>query len=204
MRAAADEINSINIFEPIVRSHVQHLVEAVREIECSPFVDLVLLIPIGRRDDALVADPALDIDKTSFRYLSKYSIPETIAFLTPVHVRILMRDRDENVKSAAAFGRKRRIGDAGVLDIERRIITQNLSGFDFFYVLRVVFGNVDRVMRQIESAVDAEIEHEGRTREFLFRDLLVTPSAPAMVGNQPLHGTRKVAIDNDRIREIST
>ena len=48
MRAAADEINAIDILEAIVRAQVQHLVEAVREIEGRALVNLVFLIPIVR------------------------------------------------------------------------------------------------------------------------------------------------------------
>ncbi len=51
MRAAADKINAIDILEAVVRTKMQHLIEAVREIECRALVNFVFLIPIGRRDD---------------------------------------------------------------------------------------------------------------------------------------------------------
>ena len=50
MRAAADEINAIQILEAVVRAEVQHLVEAVREVERRALMNLVFVIPIGRRD----------------------------------------------------------------------------------------------------------------------------------------------------------
>src|ERR1700722_11361498 len=77
-----------------------------------------------------------------------------------------------------------------------------MTGFDICYVLRVVLGNVDGVMRQIESPVDAEIKHESRTGELLFRDFLVTPSTSEMVRHQAFHGARKVPIDDNRIPRI--
>ena len=43
MRAAADEINAIDVLEAVVRAEMQHLVEAVREIERRAVMNLVLL-----------------------------------------------------------------------------------------------------------------------------------------------------------------
>ena len=45
MRAAADEIDAIEILEAVVRTEVQHLVEAVREVEGRAVVNLVLSDP---------------------------------------------------------------------------------------------------------------------------------------------------------------
>ena len=61
MRAAADQINAIDILKTVVRPQVQHLVEAVREIERRAVVNLVARVPIGRRDHALETDALLDV-----------------------------------------------------------------------------------------------------------------------------------------------
>ena len=148
-----DQINALDILEAVVGPHVEHLVKAVRQIEGRPFMNLILLIPIGRRDHPLIADPAFQIDKTSLCDLSKYLIPESITFLAPVDIRILMRDRNKNVQGAAAFRRQSGIGYSSVLDVKRGVLTQDMPGFDFLYVLRIVFGNVDGVVRQIETSL---------------------------------------------------
>src|ERR1700722_4571517 len=72
MRAAADEINPVEILEAVVRPEMQHLVEAVREIERRPFMNFVLTIPIGRRDHALVADALFDINESCLAYLFQH------------------------------------------------------------------------------------------------------------------------------------
>ena len=48
MRAAADKINAIDILEAVVRAEVQHLVEAVREIEGRALMNLVFCDPNRR------------------------------------------------------------------------------------------------------------------------------------------------------------
>ena len=102
MRAAADEIHAVHILEAVVRPQVQHLVEAVREIEGRALVDLVFRVPIVRRDDALEADAALDIGEAGLLDLPQHLGAEALPLARPIDVRMLMRDRRENVERAAA------------------------------------------------------------------------------------------------------
>ena len=46
MRAAAHKVHAIEIFEAVARPQVQHLVQAVRQVEGRSAVDLILLIPV--------------------------------------------------------------------------------------------------------------------------------------------------------------
>ena len=72
MRAAADEVNAIDILEAVVRPEVQHLVEAVREIEGRALMDLIFRVPVVGRDDALEADAPLDIGEAGLRDLPQH------------------------------------------------------------------------------------------------------------------------------------
>ena len=56
MRAAADQIDIAQIFESIVRSHVQHLAEIVSEIECRAAIEPELIEPSLRSDHAFGHD----------------------------------------------------------------------------------------------------------------------------------------------------
>ena len=79
MRAATDKVNAVHILEAIMRPQVQHLIEGVREIEGRALVDLVFRVPIVRRDDALEANPPLDIFEPSLRDLLQHERAETLA-----------------------------------------------------------------------------------------------------------------------------
>src|SRR5208282_3693658 len=118
MRAAADEVDAIEIFEAAARAEVEHLAEVVREVEgCTP-VNLVLVFPIRRRDDALETDARFEIIEAELGELPVHQGAETIPFARPVHVRVLVRDRGENIKRALAGWSHRRVGDAWIFDIE--------------------------------------------------------------------------------------
>ena len=58
MRAAADKIHPIEILKAIARPQVQHLIQTVRQIEGRSAMNLILLIPVRRSDQALIADAA--------------------------------------------------------------------------------------------------------------------------------------------------
>ncbi len=72
--------------------------------------------------------------------------------------------------------------------------------FDLVEIARVVGGDVNVVVRQIELALDAEIHHEGRAGEFLARDFAVAPAAAQPVGNETLHGAGEIGVHHDRAR----
>ena len=60
-RTAADQIDGLEVFKPIMRPHVQHLRQVVGQIEGGATVDLVMLVPIGRRDHVLKTDAAFHV-----------------------------------------------------------------------------------------------------------------------------------------------
>src|SRR5690349_8470198 len=57
MRAAANQINTIDVLEAIMRTEVQHLVERMGEVEGGPPVDFIALVPICRSNNPLVTNP---------------------------------------------------------------------------------------------------------------------------------------------------
>ena len=151
MRAAPDEIDAVKILEAIARPQVQHLVEGVREVEGRAAVDLVLPIPIVRRDDPFEADASLDIGESRLRNLPQHQRAEALAFARPIDVRMLVRDRREHVERAHPARRERRVGDARILDVKGGILGEDVPVFDLVEVARVVGRDVDVVMRKIEA-----------------------------------------------------
>ena len=70
---------------------------------------------------------------------------------------------------------------------------------DVVEVLRVVLGDVDGVVRQVEFAFDAEIHHEGGAGILLLRELLVRPATAKVVGNKTFHRAGEIGVDHHRI-----
>ena len=56
MRAAADQVNALKVFKAVVRAQVQHLVEAVREIEGRAAINFVARVPVRGRYHALITN----------------------------------------------------------------------------------------------------------------------------------------------------
>ena len=56
MRAAADQIDPVEILEPVARAPVQHLPDIVRQVEGGAAEHLQILLPTQRRQDLLEAD----------------------------------------------------------------------------------------------------------------------------------------------------
>jgi len=59
--------------------------------------------------------------------------------------------------------RERGVGHAGVADIERDVLGQNLALKDVADVALVIAGKENRVVRQVINLVEAEIQHERGT-----------------------------------------
>ena len=70
---------------------------------------------------------------------------------------------------------------------------------DLVQIPRVVVGDMDGVMWQIERSLDAEIHHERRAGEFLARDLAIGPATAQAVGHEPLHGAGEVGVHDNRV-----
>ncbi len=81
MRAAADEVNPIDVFEAVVRAQMQHLVEAVGEVKRRPLVNLILRVPIVGSDDTLKTDPLLHILEAGLLNLAERLCAKTLTFL---------------------------------------------------------------------------------------------------------------------------
>src|ERR1700690_1647053 len=56
------------------------------------------------------------------------------------------------------------MGYAGVLNIETRILAENVPVLDVVQIFGVIGGNVDGVMGQVEFPLDVEIHHERGAR----------------------------------------
>ena len=128
---------------------MQHLLQAVREIERRALVNLVfrsqssgVTMRSKRMRHSTSVKPAFAICRSIFARKRSRS-------RRPIDIRMLVRDRREHVERAHPARRECRIGDARVLHVERRIVGENVLVLDLVEIARVVGGDVDVVMRQI-------------------------------------------------------
>ena len=63
--------------------------------------------------------------------LLQHQRAEFCLLLRPVDVRVLVRHRRKHVERAHARGRQSRISHGGVLDVERRVVREDVPIFDF-------------------------------------------------------------------------
>src|SRR5690606_17192002 len=139
---AADEVDAIEILEAVPRSEVEHLSECVRQVECRTLVDCVARLPVLRRDNLLESDPAIEVGYAQARQLVEKEGPERGLLAFPVDVRGPVGYRCKDVKSTHPPRGQCRVGDRGILNIERRIDREPFIPFDVVEVLDVVPGCV--------------------------------------------------------------
>ena len=131
------------ILEAVVRAEVQHLVEAVREVEGRAAMDLVVRVPVVGRDDALETDAPLDIREASLRDLRAACSRGSARARGTNRRSVLVRDGRKDVERAVAARGERRVGDARILHVEGRIVGEDVAVLDLVEVALVVGGDVD-------------------------------------------------------------
>src|SRR5947207_15629380 len=102
MRSAADEIHAIQFLEPIARTQMEHLIETMRKVERCATIDLVLVVPLDRRDDAFVENAFGRNFESGLFDLSHHERFVAIAFFGPIDIGMLMRDGSKNVQCGFA------------------------------------------------------------------------------------------------------
>ena len=162
MGATPDEVHPFKVFEAVVRTEVEHLAEIVGEIERRPAVDLVVILPVIRRDHLLKADPLPDAVDPHPLELVEGHLAVARGLAAPVDVGVAVGDRDQQVERTVAGGGEGGIGDAGVLHIHRRIRTEGMTRLDVGEVVAVVGRQIDGVMGHVILPLDPEVEHERR------------------------------------------
>src|SRR5262245_1172831 len=120
MRAAADQIDAIEILKAIPRPKMQQLSQVVCQAKGRPTIDLVAMLPVVRRHDPLVTDAPLHVPDADLLQLPQHPASESRFLLLPVDVGMLMGDGSQYVERAAAGRGQRRVSDAGVVRIEGR------------------------------------------------------------------------------------
>lgn len=101
--STADEVDTIEIFESIVWSQVQHLSQVMGEVEGSPAVDRVIITPLGGSDYFFVLDAAFEVTESDFFEPFQSQFPEGgCLFGVPRSGWTEMRNGDENIDSAFA------------------------------------------------------------------------------------------------------
>ena len=83
-------------------------------------MDLHAVFPSAGRQDFLEADALLDIGQADALQLLQDQRPEAGLLALPVDHAGAVGDRHQDVKRAVAGRGQRRVGDAGVLDVEAR------------------------------------------------------------------------------------
>ena len=187
--------NSVKFLEAVLRTQVQHLREAVREVEGRAAIDVQLAFPIRRRHHALETDALLDVGYPEFFELAQRHAAIPRPLLVPVHVRMLMRHRQQHIQRAVAGRRHGGVGAHRVLHIERRVFGQNVLPLDLVKVATIIFRNVNVVMREVvEFPLHAEIQHERRAGKILLRHLRVAPAAAQLVRHERRYRVGKIGV----------
>ena len=113
--------------------------------------------------------------------------------------RFRVRGRQQHIERAVALRCERRVDAARVADIERRVVGQATLA-DVGEILPVLRRGVDRVVRKIDLALHAEVQHEGAARVALRVERGVLLVAAAQVRwNQVLHRPGRVCVDDDMV-----
>jgi hypothetical protein len=87
MRAATYQVAIGELFELVVRAHVEHLVPAMRHVEGGTQKNGMLLLPILRRDDQLVANMRRDITvRRTFAQDAEDVFATLVLIFLPVYV----------------------------------------------------------------------------------------------------------------------
>ena len=121
MGAAADQVDAVQVLEAVARPQVQHLAEVVGEVERRAAVDLHVVLPVGGRDHLLEADALLQVVQPELAELSQHQLAVAPRARAASRCRVLVRHRHQDVERAVARRRQARVGDAGVLHVERRV-----------------------------------------------------------------------------------
>jgi hypothetical protein len=118
---------------------------------------------------------------------------------------MLVRHGDEDIERAHPARGQRRIGDARILHVEGRVVTEHVGLLDVPQVPLVVARKVDRVVGQVFiAALDAEVKHDGRAGIVLSRELAIRPAPSQLVGYQAMHGPGEVRVDNQGVAAVNT
>ncbi len=113
---------------------------------------------------------------------------------------MLVRHRQQDVERAHLLRRQRRVGDAGILHIEGRIVRELVQLFNIAQVLPVIRCQVNGVVGDLViTSFNAQIEHEGGAGEALLLDPAVGPAAANAVRHHALHGLGEVRVDHHGI-----
>src|SRR5262245_27126348 len=107
MRAAPHQIHALQILEMILWPKVQHLPEIVRQIERRATVDLITVVPVGRRYHLLEANAFLDVIEADLAQLLQGQSAKASRLALPVDNRMLVRDGQQDVERAASRRRER-------------------------------------------------------------------------------------------------
>ena len=165
--------------------------------------DRVLVAPVERRDHPLVADAAFQVAEAELGEPVEHQAAEARRLLLPVQPLgagiAQVRHRHQQVQRGMAGRRHGRVDDAGVVQIEAGLVGQD-AGLQLADVPLIALGQHHRVMRKLRvGSLDAEIEHEGRTRIARGLDLLVGPARPQLLRHQLRHGMREIGVDDHRV-----
>ena len=201
MRAAAHEPEPVEAGQPVLRPSVQHLSEVVRQVEGRPVVDAFGL-PIRRRHEPLGPDAPRDVGNAE----SVFELVEGVGAQLRPHgipvdraVPVLVVGRgQQDIERTAAVGGKRGIDARGIARVDRGILAPAAALGDVLEVLGVGLAGVDRVVGQVDGAVEAQVHHDraaGVALGIQHGILLVAP--PQLGRDQVLHGPGGIGIDDD-------
>ena len=158
--AAADEEEVVEAGEFVLGAEVEHLAQVVGEVEGGAFVDVEALPGVGGVDDFLL-DPAAEVDAHLVADLVEGTFAVGRHGLLPVDFAVAVGRGDEQVDAALAFGGEGGVDATGVADVDAGVLADGAVGGDIGEILLVFAADVDGVVREIDIAVNAQVEHGG-------------------------------------------
>ena len=204
MRATTDHPKVLEALQLVLRALVQHLRDVVCEVEGRTVIDVLCAPIVGRAHD-LGLHSARGVGNT---HHCLKSLQRLVAQLRrrhiPVDGRAVLRGfgvggGNEHIERAVAIGREGGVGARRIANIERRIF-RHAAFANVSEVLSVLGRGVDGVMRKIDLAIEAEVQHESAAGIALGVDRGVPIAAGSQrFRNEILEGPGRVGVDHDVI-----
>ena len=198
--AAADEEEVVEAGEFVLGAEVEHLAQVVGEVEGGAFVDVEALPGVGGVDDFLL-DPAAEVDAHLVADLVEGTFAVGRHGLLPVDFAVAVGRGDEQVDAALAFGGEGGVDATGVADVDAGVLADGAVGGDIGEILLVFAADVDGVVREIDIAVNAQVEHGGGAGVFFGVEglgLILRSCAVADVGGDEIFESPGcVGVDED-------
>ena len=201
MRAGTDEIQVADLVVAVVGAEIGALRQHRFQAERAAQMRGEIAREIRRRIMELGHDPLMNIGDQAAADFVQHALFKERPGLVPIDRQFAhMGNRHQRVEGGAALRRHRRIGDGGVVQIDREILRQHAVIVDVLQQPVIARAEQDHVVRNARpAAFDAEMHDEQRRRIFLLRQLLGRLLPARGLAQQILVAVHDVRIARHRI-----